>query len=207
MSAYIILLNLPGNTLTIDGTEVEIQGGFRGFHSVPSGKHQISMVGYSQEKITLDMDLGSYEVDVRTYNHDTQTFEQAAPKTKENYSQLAASGAMGIALWPYPPSLKNITDSALIATILESAKRLKFLLGDRYKLSVTEIKAIGIGKGIISVRTPNKSLFFPITYGQQVLMPPVYGVSPVQAEWDSALWQNLLEIMDEYGDDEPQLWL
>lgn len=177
MSAYIILLNLPGNSLTIDGTEVEIQGGFRGFHSVPPGKHQISMEGYSGQEITLDLELANNGIEIRKYKYDTQAFEQVDSNTEENYWRLALSGAMGIALWPYPPSLRNITNSDLIASIFESAKRLKFLLKDRYEIALTDVKAIGVGNDIISIRTSEKSLFFQIAGKQEVLthIPQMWG--------------------------------
>lgn len=199
MSAFIILLSLPGNTLTFNGTEVETQGGFRGFHSVPPGKHQISIEGYSGQKITLELELTDDEVDVRSYNYETGTFERAAPDQEAKYSRLAASGAMGIALWPYPPAVRNITDPDRIATILESANRLKFVLVENYELSLEDLQAIGVGKDTIGIRTPEKSLFFQIADRQEVLMPPVYGVSPVEVTYEPWLWQNLLEIINEYG--------
>jgi len=200
MSGYIILLNIPGDTLTIDGIEIEVQGGFRGFHSVPPGEHYISMTGYSGEEINLELELFEDEVDVRTYDDDTNEFEFADANTEEKYLRLAVNGAMGIALWPYPPSVKNITNPDLIATIFDQAKRLNFLVGDRYEIALTDVKTISIGKDIIGLRTIQKTLFFQLAPDQEVLMPPVYGVSPVEAELDPWLWQNILEIIADYGD-------
>jgi len=57
MSGYIILLNLPGDILTIDGTKVQIQGGFRGFHSVPPGVHHLSITEYSESEISIELYL------------------------------------------------------------------------------------------------------------------------------------------------------
>jgi len=200
MSGYIILLNLPVYNLTIDGTAVETQGGFRGFHSVPPGEHHISITGYSGEELSINFNLISNEVDIRSYDYETKKFELANAETKNRYRTLAVSGAMGIALWPYPPSMKNITNPDLIQTIFDEVGRLKFLLGDRYEISLSDVNMISIGSNIIGIRTSEKTLFFEVADAQEVLMPPVYGVSPVNATFDPWLWQNLLAIINEYGD-------
>jgi len=58
------------------------------------------------------------------------------------------------------------------------------LLGDVYEISLSDVTMISIGLDIVGIRTEEKTLFFQLTDQQEVLMPPVYGVSPIEPKFD-----------------------
>ena len=199
MLGYIILRDIPKTRLAIGDQAIELRGGFRGFHSVPAGKHKIILEGYRGEQIPLEVNVLPRDAVVRVFRDDPPHFTQEDPETEEHCQQLALGGAMANFLWPFPASLSIIEHPDTIQDILEYSGRVRFFLKDKYGISPEQIIAIGVGGSVVEFKTASKTLTFELHEDELVSLPSANDVEHEQAKFDPWLWQNLMVIIDDYG--------
>ncbi|HEU4322468.1 MAG TPA: hypothetical protein VFS21_04890 [Roseiflexaceae bacterium] len=100
MFGAIILRDIPKEEVRIDIARVQIQGGFRGFSTVPPGVwHYVSVKdGDVYAGFWCRLEPGTAVVKV----FDGRGFQDDTPENLQRYSQLALGGSMGSALGRYP---------------------------------------------------------------------------------------------------------
>lgn len=199
MLGYIILRDIPKTRLAIGDKAVELSGGFRGFHSVPAGKHKIILQGYNGQHIPLEVNVLPNDAVVRVFPDDPPHFTEDDPEIEERYQQLALGGAMRSSLLPFPVSLSLIEREDTIQDILEYSSRVRCLLKDKYAVSPEEIVAIGVGGNVVEFRTVSKTLTFNLDENEHVFIPCVEALEHKEARFDPWLWQNLMVIIEDSG--------
>ncbi len=100
MFGAIILRDIPKEEVRIDIARVQIQGGFRGFSTVPPGVwHYVSVKdGDGYAGFWCRLAPGTAVVKL----FDGQGFRDDTSESQQHYTQLALGGAMGGALGHYP---------------------------------------------------------------------------------------------------------
>lgn len=199
MLGYIILRDIPKTRLAIGDRAVELSGGFRGFHSVPAGRHKIILEGYRGEQIPLEVNVLPRDAVVRVFRNDPPHFTEDDPETEERYQQLAFRGAMAKCLLPFPASLSIIENPDTIQDILEYSGKATFLLKHKYGISPEQILALRVGGNVVEFRTAAKTLTFKLQEDEQVLMPSADGVEHQEATFDPWLWHSLMVIIEDYS--------
>ncbi|MDX2098372.1 MAG: hypothetical protein SFW36_11400 [Leptolyngbyaceae cyanobacterium bins.59] len=101
MSNFILLRDIPKQTVQIDLWRYEVQGGFRGFQSVPSGIHYVEIQA-GELQANFWVAVSGNEVVIRMFDYQQQQFINDTPESEAHYQELALSGAMGKALIAYP---------------------------------------------------------------------------------------------------------
>ncbi|GAB4201388.1 MAG: hypothetical protein OHK0022_23390 [Roseiflexaceae bacterium] len=100
MFGAIILRDIPKEEVRIDIARVQIEGGFRGFSTVPAGVWHYVSVKDGARYAGFWCRLEPNSAVVKVFNG--RGFEDDQPEGQQHYSQLALSGAMGGALGRYP---------------------------------------------------------------------------------------------------------
>lgn len=99
--SYIILRDIPKQSVQLDLLVYPISGGFRGFREVPAGFHYGAIL--SQEKWqTFWCYLPSETVVVKRFDFELQELVDDAPEQTAHYTQLASQRAMDQVLMAYP---------------------------------------------------------------------------------------------------------
>lgn len=101
MFSTIILRDIPKQVAQIDLWSYDIEGGFRGFQSIPSGIHYVSILVdgiHDGFWITLSPDT----IVVKVFDLLQRKFVDDTSDSTAYYQELAASGAMIDVLHPYP---------------------------------------------------------------------------------------------------------
>jgi hypothetical protein len=93
------LRDIPKEEVRIDLYRKPIEGGFRGFRMVPPGLHYVS-VKVRQHHVGFWCWIKPYQTVVRVLDLDNG-FEEDTPDATAHYAELAVSGAMDGALFPY----------------------------------------------------------------------------------------------------------
>lgn len=200
MLGYIILRDLPKTRLIIDGTLIEIQGKFRGFHSVPPGKHFIELETPAGTSVSIVVDVPPGDAVVKVFKNDPPRLTNDNPAKEQRYRLLAIGGVMGNALLPYPLPMKLIETPDAIAEILQQASRVSFFLAQNYQIPSTDITAIGVNVNSVEFRTADQRFTFRMSDNQQVFLPSTIDLDEEpQAQFDPLLWGNLKEIIDAYA--------
>lgn len=201
MLGYIILRDLPKTRLTIDGTLIEIKGKFRGFHSVPPGKHSIGLETTTGEIISIVVDVPSGDAVVKVFKNDPPRLTNDNPAKEQRYQLLAIGGVMGNALLPYPMPMNLIEAPDAIATILSEASRVSVILAKNYQIAPIEVMAIGVNPNSVEFRTASQRFTFRMSENQQVFLPSTADIDEEPpAQFDPLLWGNLKEIIDAYAE-------
>ena len=111
-SGYIVLCDLPKTTLTMDGRDFELIGGFRGFFNVPPGEHDITIKDYNDTSVSTKINVPAGDAAVMVFipgeNGETWRFDIPEEERVENFRSLATNQAMGNALWEYPEDMAEI---------------------------------------------------------------------------------------------------
>jgi hypothetical protein len=102
-TGFLVLRDVPKSSISVDGRNLELRGGFRGFRDVPAGSHKLELEGYGGVKVVCDIDMPPGGCIVLIYE-DTGGPPRLDPDRDwgPQYIGLAMGGAMGQALWAWP---------------------------------------------------------------------------------------------------------
>ncbi|MBI4863137.1 MAG: hypothetical protein HY815_23155 [Candidatus Riflebacteria bacterium] len=104
-TGYIVLRDIPKTRLLVDDREIELAGGFRGFHSVPAGVHTLVMepCGSFTHMPGVRVYVHPGGCVVLRYDHEQDKFVSDEPWGAE-YASKALRGTMSGSLheWPRP---------------------------------------------------------------------------------------------------------
>lgn len=104
--SFLILRDIPKTSVFVNGQEVHIKGGFRGFKNVPLGTHKVAI---PPQEITITFSH-SGQCLIYVYHQD-QIIPETNPETIQMFSSLALSGSMNQVLLDFPTS--PMEDSSL----------------------------------------------------------------------------------------------
>lgn len=99
----LVLRDTPKLRAIVNGKDIPLRGGFRGFRNVPPGRHEIRIFGYQQNEAPAVA-----HVDVPPGGCMVLIFEPGPNRLEPDrvygvqYIPLALSGAMDSALFPWP---------------------------------------------------------------------------------------------------------
>ncbi|MEB3885548.1 hypothetical protein [Lyngbya sp. CCY1209] len=99
--SYIILRDIPKQSVQLDLLVHQIQGGFRGFREVPPGFHYGAILDRGEWR-NFWCYLSPETVLVKRFDADQQQLVDETPEQTAQYSQLAHQNALDMALVPYP---------------------------------------------------------------------------------------------------------
>lgn len=102
---YIVLRELPGTKLTIDGVVLRIQPGFRGFHNVPAGEHTITVEDSKRNLVSFSVKMADGDVIVRIFEQNK--FVDLDLDGLAQIQQITKTGKMDHMLRPYPTQKKK----------------------------------------------------------------------------------------------------
>ncbi|MDY6780989.1 MAG: hypothetical protein SW833_00250 [Cyanobacteriota bacterium] len=206
---YIVLSDLPKTHLAIDGTTVELQGGFRGFDAVPPGRHQLIWEPESAAAVSLEVNLQPNDAIVCKMQYDGPTptrLVELAPYDSPRYWQLALSGAMGFTLYTYPAAWKTISSRSVIEEAWNQGNRLRFFMKENYGLGVDAIQSLRVAPNVVEFRTAARNFAFKLLpYAGDRFTLYLFVPSPeypdcYDQKLDPALWMSLFEIIEDWGD-------
>ena len=102
-SSILVLRDTPKLKAVVDGTEIELRGGFRGFRNVPPGRHEIRIIGYQEgdTPAVARVEIPPGGCMVLIFEPDPNRLEPDRVYGVQ-YIPLALSGAMDSALFPWP---------------------------------------------------------------------------------------------------------
>ncbi len=98
MFGAIVLRDVPKQEARIDLWVYQIRGGFRGFRHVPFGVHYVSVLA-GDKHVGFWCQVQPHSAVVRVFRD--AGFEEDAPDSEAQFSQMALSGAMNQVLLPY----------------------------------------------------------------------------------------------------------
>ncbi|WP_204105696.1 MULTISPECIES: hypothetical protein [Spirulina sp. CCY15215] len=99
--SYIILRDIPKQSVQLDLLLHQIQGGFRGFRDIPGGFHYGAVLSQGKWR-EFWCYLQAETVLVKRFDAELQKLVEDPPEQIEQYSQLAGQNAMDQVLMPYP---------------------------------------------------------------------------------------------------------
>ncbi len=101
---WLILLDCPPRTtLVVDRVTVRVRSGFRGFHSVPPGKHVAELEYYSGERSQIEAEIPAGGASVWEFFNLPPRLEASPPDRAAALEAEARSGRIGSGLWRFPP--------------------------------------------------------------------------------------------------------
>ena len=100
--SILVLRDTPKIRAIVDGKEIDLRGGFRGFRDIPPGQHEIQIFGYNEGEAPAVA-----KVDIPPGGCMVLIFEPGPNRLEPDrvygvqYIPLALSGAMDSALFPF----------------------------------------------------------------------------------------------------------
>jgi len=119
LNSILVLRDVPKAKAQIDLLEYPLKGGFRGFDTMPTGFHAVAIQAGEGFTPPVWFFTQPRQAVVLRYSDETRALEPDSPENTSQYTQLALSGAMSHALYPYVPTLWD-TWSALTGYIVAS---------------------------------------------------------------------------------------
>eukprot|EP01006_Ploeotia_vitrea_P009259 TRINITY_DN21760_c0_g1_i1.p1 TRINITY_DN21760_c0_g1~~TRINITY_DN21760_c0_g1_i1.p1 ORF type:complete len:235 (+),score=25.87 TRINITY_DN21760_c0_g1_i1:59-763(+) len=161
---YLILRDVPKQSLTVNGIELEIVGGFRGLKGVPPGLHKYSL---AERDGSIDFEAEVPEGDAVVLRYDFPNRKMVVDdENGARFRGMALGGAMDHVLLDFPPEAvdagdttggdsdeedssnrRKITSQDEICYFVKDHMRLNACLTLHYKIQLTDLESMTVVRG------------------------------------------------------------